>query len=225
MAEIKLVVFDMAGTTVDENNVVYKTLQTAITEKVHDVSLEKVLELGAGKEKKQAIIDILREIAPETPVALIDETYHHFIKLLDTAYSKLDVKPQNYTIEILRWLRDRNIRTALNTGYSRPVAENLIVKLGWIEGVDFDLLVTASDVSKARPEPDMIFLAKQKLGIEADNQIVKVGDSIIDIEEGKNANCGLTIGITSGAHSLEQLLTAKPDFVIDGLEVLKEILK
>jgi phosphonatase-like hydrolase len=225
MAEIKLVVFDMAGTTVDENNVVYKTLQTAITEKVHDVSLEKVLELGAGKEKKQAIIDILREIAPETPAALIDETYHHFVKLLDAAYSKLDVKPQNYTIEILRWLRDRNIRTALNTGYSRPVAENLIVKLGWIEGVDFDLLVTASDVSKARPEPDMIVLAKQKLGIEADNQIVKVGDSIIDIEEGKNANCGLTIGITSGAHSLEQLLTAKPDFVIDGLEVLKEILK
>ena len=46
---IKMVVFDMAGTTVNENNVVYKTLQKAINEAGYNFTLEKVLAEGAGK--------------------------------------------------------------------------------------------------------------------------------------------------------------------------------
>jgi phosphonatase-like hydrolase len=224
MAKIKLVVFDMAGTVVDENNVVYKTLQKAISEKVVEVSLEWVLALGAGKEKKQAITDILAEFAPGADEVKVEEAYQHFAKLLDDAYSDLDVKPQPGTLEIFEWLSEKGIKSALNTGYSRAVAEGLISKLGWQQGKDFDLLVTASEVSKARPAPDMIFLAKEKLGIASDNQIAKIGDSIIDIEEGKNANCGLTIGITTGAHTRSQLLTANPDHIINNLEELKSLI-
>ena len=48
---IKLVVFDMAGTTVDEDNVVYKTVRDAINAAGYEFSLEQVLTHGAGKEK------------------------------------------------------------------------------------------------------------------------------------------------------------------------------
>ena len=37
---IKLVVFDMAGTTVDEDNVVYKTVRTAINFAGYDFTQE-----------------------------------------------------------------------------------------------------------------------------------------------------------------------------------------
>ncbi|MBS1527010.1 MAG: HAD family hydrolase, partial [Bacteroidetes bacterium] len=57
---IKMVVFDMAGTTVDENNVVYKTVQQAINQAGFNVTLDEVLAQGAGKEKLQAIKDVLR---------------------------------------------------------------------------------------------------------------------------------------------------------------------
>ena len=53
--------------------------------------------------------------------------------------------------------------------------------------------------------------------------VAKVGDSIIDIEEGKNAGCALSIGITTGAHSFEQLQTAMPNFIIDNLLQLKDL--
>ena len=56
---IRMVVFDMAGTTVDEDNVVYKTLQSEINKAGFSFSLEQVLAEGAGKEKRQAIKDIL----------------------------------------------------------------------------------------------------------------------------------------------------------------------
>jgi beta-phosphoglucomutase-like phosphatase (HAD superfamily) len=56
---IKLVVFDMAGTTVDEQNVVYKTVHAVINDAGYEFSLDQVLEHGAGKEKKTAINDVL----------------------------------------------------------------------------------------------------------------------------------------------------------------------
>ncbi len=49
-----MVVFDMAGTTVNEDNIVYKTLRAAINHAGFEFSLDQVLAQGAGKEKKQA---------------------------------------------------------------------------------------------------------------------------------------------------------------------------
>ena len=46
---IKLVVFDMAGTTVNENNLVYHTLLLTIIQHGFEFTLEDVLEYGAGK--------------------------------------------------------------------------------------------------------------------------------------------------------------------------------
>ena len=45
---IKLVVFDMAGTTVDEDNVVYKTVREAINSKGYSFSQDEVQAVGAG---------------------------------------------------------------------------------------------------------------------------------------------------------------------------------
>ena len=52
---IQCVVFDMAGTTVNEDNIVYKTLQKSLNLHGVAVDLNHVLLHGAGKEKFQAI--------------------------------------------------------------------------------------------------------------------------------------------------------------------------
>lgn len=59
--QIELVVFDMAGTTVDEGNVVYKTVRKVINDEGYSVTLAEVLKYAAGKEKHQAITDVLKE--------------------------------------------------------------------------------------------------------------------------------------------------------------------
>jgi phosphoglycolate phosphatase-like HAD superfamily hydrolase len=100
----------------------------------------------------------------------------------------------------------------------------LIKKLSWTKGIEFDGLVTASDVQNNRPEPDMIRLALNEFGIEDPAEVVKVGDSAIDIEEGQNAHCGLNIGITTGAHTFDQLKSALPDYIIEDLIELLPLL-
>ncbi|MEO6315521.1 MAG: HAD family hydrolase [Chitinophagaceae bacterium] len=214
---IKMVVFDMAGTTVNENNVVYKTLQQAINEHGYDFTLEQVLLEGAGKEKLQAIKSILHVFAGTADNAVAGEIYNRFIVLLEAAYATLQIMPQLHAADLFHALKQRNILVVLNTGYNVATAGSLIKKLGWTKGKEYDALVTATDVEKNRPHPDMILLAMKQFNISNPAEVAKVGDSIIDIEEGKNAGCSITVGITTGAHRFEQLQTAGPDYIIHDL--------
>ncbi len=212
-----MVVFDMAGTTVNENNLVYKTLQKAINEAGYNFSLNKVLAQGAGKEKKQAIRAILDVYAGVQDEQLVNKIYGSFITQLNDAYAREEILPQHNVLNLFAALKEKEILAVLNTGYDRATAQSIIDKLGWAEGVEFDGLITASDVNRNRPNPDMIVFAMERFNITSGATVVKVGDSIIDIEEGKNAGCGLSIGITTGAHTLEQLQSANPDKVINDL--------
>jgi len=225
--EIKMVVFDMAGTTVDEDNIVYKTLQKAINEAGFDFSLEQVLAEGAGKEKKQAIRSILARYENIENEGLVDSIYESFRQQLDQAYEREEIVPQKNAEELFRALKERNILVVLNTGCDRITAQSIIDKLRWKEDEQIDALVTASDVPENRPYPDMIHFAMKRFNITDGSQVAKIGDSTIDIKEGQNAGCGLNIGITTGAHTVEQLETANPDKIIgdliDVLSLLDEV--
>lgn len=215
-SNIKMVVFDMAGTTVDEDNIVYKTVQQAINEAGFNFSLEQVLAEGAGKEKLQAIKSVLKTYANNTDEDLAKRIYDRFSPLLEAAYTNATLQPQSNALKLFSTLKQRGIITVLNTGYQRSVAQSIIDKLGWKLGLEYDELVTATDVSGSRPAPDMILFASKKYGVQP-TQIIKVGDSIIDIEEGKNAGCAYSVGITTGAHTTEQLQSAQPDYIIHNL--------
>lgn len=223
MHNIQLVVFDMAGTIVNEDNVVYKTLRKAINEKGFDLSLDFVLEHGAGKEKHQAIKDILAQVDGDGIDS--EPIFENFKILLAEAYDSLTVTSFEGVEPLLKELRTKKIKIALNTGYTISIAEHLLEKMGWIKGSHYDALVTADDVLFGRPNPDMIFEAMELLNVFEPEKVLKAGDSIIDIEEGKNANCGITVGVTTGAHTRTQLESAKPTYVLDSLQELIEKLE
>ncbi|MFA6945054.1 MAG: phosphonatase-like hydrolase [Pedobacter sp.] len=222
--KINMVVFDMAGTTVDEDNVVYKTLHEAIVKHSISITLDQVLEHGAGKEKLQAIMDILTQTNHPLNSDLVNQIYDYFILNLAQNYKNLAIKALPNVEKVFKKLKERNIKVVLNTGYNRETAESLIKKLGWEKSVDYDLLVTATDVKQNRPHPDMIFLAMKELGISDADQVIKVGDSVIDIMEGKNAKCHLSIGITTGAQTKAQLFSANPDYIIDNIYKVIELI-
>ncbi|TVZ25856.1 phosphonatase-like hydrolase [Gillisia sp. Hel_I_86] len=225
MNKFKMGVFDMAGTTVDEKNLVYKTLEEAISEYGYQVNLSFVLVHGAGKEKHQAIKDILKALNIKANLDReTDKIYEKFKHKLDMVYRHIEVRPFDGALEVFRSLRKDGVKIVLNTGYDRETAEYLLSGLNWQIGVDFDLLVTADEVKNGRPAPDMILLAMKEFVIDDAGMVFKIGDSSVDIEEGKNAGCGLTFGITTGAQNKDQLKQALPDYIIQTLKELPKIL-
>ncbi|HAE69956.1 MAG TPA: HAD family hydrolase [Sphingobacterium sp.] len=223
---IKMIVFDMAGTTVNENNIVYKTFRNAInTVGGYELTLTEVLAHGAGKEKLQAIKTVLKNSLNLVDDELAQRMFTLFLGELEHAYEVEEIYPNTNAEELFAILKDRDILLVLNTGYDRKTAESLLEKLNWKVGKDVDALITASDVPRNRPYPDMIELAMQKFEIADPGVVLKIGDSIIDIQEGQQAGCGLSIGITTGAHNVAQLKSANPDYVIDDLLEIVPILE
>lgn len=219
---IKLVIFDMAGTAVDEKNIVYKTIFSSLLTHGYQVDSSEVLKHCAGKEKWIAIKNVMDAKGYQTSDDIVDAVYETFIKRLNIAYETGDISLFKGMNNLLNELKDRDVRVAFNTGYSKVMAELVLRKTGTKVGEDIDLLITSDDVDNGRPAPDMILKACKNLNIDP-NQTLKIGDSIIDIKEGKAAAVALTVGITTGAHNASQLLTAEPDHVIDDIETLLDI--
>lgn len=224
MNTIELVVFDMAGTVVNEDNVVYKSLLKAINQHGHNLDLDFVLEHGAGKEKFQAIKDILSLLGDGLDLTEAKAIFGDFKILLDQAYQDLEVRTFPGVEMLLEKLRAAGIKTALNTGYDTATATLLVKKMGWKHGVHYDALITADDVQRGRPHPDMIWEAMKATGVTQAEKVLKAGDSAIDIEEGKNAGCGITVGVTSGAQTEAQLREAGPTYILGSVAELDKIL-
>lgn len=220
-----MVVFDMAGTAIDENNMVYKCIQKALNTHHIPATLEQVLDVGAGKEKLQAIKDVyaevMRDIVAEETARSIYDT---FSQLLHDAYEIIDMKLYDGLRSTLFYLYKRDIKVVFNTGYTKDVATKILKKVDCIVGRDIDLLVTADMVENGRPAPDMINYALSNFQIKP-WECIKVGDSAIDILEGKSAKAKYSIGITTGAQTYDQLNTENPDFIIHNLREIIPIIE
>ena len=84
---IKMIVFDMAGTTIDEDNLVYKTVQKSLNRYGCPATLPSVLRHAAGKEKREAIRDTYIEEMENPPDdKFLDSMHQYFRGQLDSAY-------------------------------------------------------------------------------------------------------------------------------------------
>lgn len=218
---IKMVVLDMAGTTINEDNIVYKTLHKAVEAQGIKVDLSTVLKICAGKEKHKAIIDLLKNLEIENVDSNV--VFENFKTNLNDAYDFFEIKPIDGVEAFFTELKSKGVKVVLNTGYDSKTANKLISKLNWSVGNQIDALITADDVVSGRPSAEMIHLAMEIFSINNPKNVLKAGDSVIDIEEGKNANCGLTIGVLSGAQNKEELAKANPNYIFQNVTQIIEL--
>ena len=71
----------------------------------------------------------------------------------------------------------------------------------------------------------MIQKMMRAAGIDDARQVIKIGDTEVDINEGKNAGCLYSIAVTTGAFKREELIPYNPDFIMDDLNELVTILE
>ncbi|RXK59353.1 HAD family hydrolase [Lacibacter luteus] len=223
MSNYSLVVFDMAGTTVydkgDVADAFIRSLQQFGIE-VPEPEVNKVM----GWRKKDAIVLLLSKYHPEKEKindVLVDQIHDVFIDNMVTFYERdEELKPMQDAEELFAWLKKKNIKVALNTGFTRRIADVILQKLGWNDEQLVDFVIASDEVTDGRPYPFMIEQLMQHAGVVNAADVVKVGDTEVDVLEGRNANCGLVVSVTTGAYTKEQLQNYKPDHIIDSLNEL-----
>src|SRR5262249_27553234 len=82
----------------------------------------------------------------------------------------------------------------------------------------FDAAFGPEDAGKPKPDPAMLRIAMQKLGVSA-AETLYIGDMPVDVETARNA--GVTAWVaTTGSSDLESLRRARPDRILSGMAEL-----
>lgn len=216
----KLVVFDMAGTTVqDGEGLVANCLVEALAGEGTTVTLARA-NAFMGIPKPIAIRELLGEKATDALVATI---HADFVQRMISFYeTDPAVKPIEGTEETFAGLRSAGVLVALDTGFSRDIADTIINRLGWQTKIDGS--ITSDEVAQGRPHPDLIFALMKQFDISNAVDVAKVGDTPSDLNEGNSAGCGWVIGVTEGSHTREQLLPCPHTHLIPTVAALPELL-
>ena len=230
---IELVVFDMAGTTVDDSVGTLPLVTVAMREafKNHGINItpEQVNQFR-GMEKKEAIKNLLFETrGSESDSSGIDESenttlesiFKDFKLTLRSHLTHID-KEIPGTTETFQLLRSRGIKLAVGSGFPHDVVIALVEKLGWKDIIDF--ASSAENEGHGRPHPSLIHSAMRHCCVTDSKKVLKVGDTVIDVEEGKNAGCK-TAAVLTGTQSEARLKESEPDFIIKNITELPELIQ
>ena len=214
---MKLVVFDMAGTTVDDRidgvPLVLRSYDDAFRSRGVEIPMA-VLNEQRGRDKRT----VIRELGGEDA----EEIYSRFnAALLANADRVREVRGAS---EAFRFLRCHGVRVALNTGFPREVAEGIIDHLGWEREGLIDAWSCSEDVGRSRPDPAMIHALMGSLGVGDPATVMKVDDTATGIEEGLSAGV-FTLGVLTGTQTKERLLQARPHAIIESVRRLPDYLK
>jgi len=222
---IELVVFDMAGTTVSEGGAVYQCLRDTLEANGLEVSADALQEVK-GMDKYEALrILIERSAMREQLLPGLDAIHEDFVdRMIEFYRADPAVGEAPGAGEAFRLLHRAGVMVALNTGFSRDIAQTLIDRLNWERGGLIDASVTSDEVDRGRPHPDMIRRLMSKLGVTDPRRVAKVGDTPADLLEGKNAGCGLIVGVTQGSCAREQLERFPHDYLIGSVAELPALL-
>jgi phosphonoacetaldehyde hydrolase len=204
MQGVQLVVFDWAGTTVDHG--CFAPVAAFIGAFAQHRVKVSVAEARApmGLHKKDHIRTILQMPAVtqrwrearqrDWQEPDVDALYAAFVPLqMEVIDNHSRLVPG--LLDCVAELRRLGIKIGATTGYFQEAA-NRVYAAARAQGYEADICLCAGDAPVGRPAPWMIFRIMERLGIYPPSAVVKVGDTVPDIAEGRNAGAW-SVGVTA----------------------------
>ena len=207
--QIQMVVFDWAGTTVDYGSsapsVVFDRVFTAAG--IHLTRDE--INRPMGLEKKAHIRQLLSGEAGGTQWRQVygrdwneqdvNDLYEKFEATLHTVVAEYST-PLPGVVETVARLRGVGLKIGSTTGYNSAMMAE-VLPVAKAAGYAADCVITPDVTGVGRPAPFMVFECMRQLNVYPPRCVVKVGDTVVDMQEGKNAGA-FAIGILTGSNLL-----------------------
>ena len=122
--------------------------------------------------------------------------------------------------EVLRAIAALGVPMAIVTSKRVGPAEMNLRHVGLIH--HFPTIVGSDQVLRYKPEPDTVLIAAERMGINDLSCALVVGDATFDIHMGRAAGAK-TCAATWGAHDRAELLSTRPDHVVESPAELLEL--
>lgn len=215
LSGIRLVIYDLDGTLIDSTEAIVDTFNTVLAAEGVASPPRGVIESLIG----EPMPEILKKLLPPERCGEVQRFWDAYIPV----YAKISLEKTRVlpgAAETLRAFRARSLLQSIATQKKCAVATRVLGELGLLG--DIDLVCGIDDVAHPKPAPDIVELILRRLGVDR-SEAVMVDDTTVGLSAGKNAGVH-TVGVTTGTHSREKLLTIQPDYVIDGLAELPRII-
>ena len=214
-----MLICDMAGTTIQEKGIVYNSLFKTIKLIKPDL-LRSDISKFSGYNKNEVIKYFVNQQRMDSPQVVINNLSSEFNYFLKKEYQN------NESVQLIdpklpiffNVLRDAGIKICLNTGYNKEIQNLLIENLGLLDCIDD--YISSEEVDRGRPYPFMIERLMTRNNVDDPSEVIKIGDTVADIREGKNYGCK-TVGVLSGADSKALLQYENPDYIINNIMSLR----
>jgi phosphonatase-like hydrolase len=221
---IRLVVFDLAGTTVVDRDAVALCIQEALNRAGLALDLPPIIPV-MGLPKPEALRLLIVQDGRPDLIPSLNAIHSDFVARMSRFYREdPSIRAVEGVPELFERLHAAGIKVAVNTGFSRDIVDVLLDRLGWVRDGLIDASATSDEVPRGRPHPDMIVRIMEQVGVEYPAEVAKVGDTPADLGEGTDAGCGLVIGVTWGTHTREQLAAYPHTHLVDAVEELGPLL-
>jgi phosphonatase-like hydrolase len=213
----RLVVFDLAGTTMQDDGAVAALFRATLAS-VGLESTEDEIAQVRGASKREAF----RRFAGEGVLA--ERLLDAFLSGLRQHYSNRPPREVPGAAAIFAWLHAEGTKVALNTGFETEMVKLLVDALGWGKAT-FDTIVCGDEVKAGRPSPAMIQESMRRVGLVDPATVMAVGDTVLDLQAGMAAQAGWVVGVTSGAHGYSRLLETPHTHLIASVAGIRELLR
>jgi phosphonatase-like hydrolase len=219
LENIRVVLFDFIGTTVIETqpDVIAHCFKHAFAKNGISIS-QDFIQTNRGRNKRDVVRDALNHNSSKIEV---DKVLFDFEAAVDRQLGSFQAAPDAGLI--FKTLLQKNVQLAIATGLSRDIFDKIINQVGW----DFNWFAyhaTYEEIGKGRPYPDLIIDLMSKLDIFNPQEILKVGDTVADIQEGKNAGTR-TAALLAGTQPEETLKQHNPDHLLKSLQEILNLVR
>lgn len=209
---IKVIIFDLDGTLINSINFwlsLYKKTAKKFGIKINEEKLKKRF----GERDVEILISL-------TPKEKRKDILNYFHKLKLKEGKKKDLKKFRFTKNVLKKIKEKNIKIAISTGNSREIADLILKKNNLSKYVDFSL--TNEEVKRGKPYPDMILKIIKYFKVKK-SEVLCVGDSIYDFKAARNAKIKIGL-VQTGVLDLEEIKKLKPDYIFKDIRDILNIL-
>lgn len=202
------VIFDLDGVLIDSVAAVYKSRAATLSE--YGVDLTQIKDPHGEDHKGGTIHDLLRAVKNQTDIDINVDTFAgRVIKSLLDDLRASGAKMEPGATQLLDDLLRDGVPMAIATSAFYPSAYGKLEILG-IEDY-FSAIITASDVTKHKPDPEVYLTAAEKLGV-VNSRCIVLEDSAAGVAAGKAAGMKV-IGFTK--HSTHKNNLTHADLVVD----------
>jgi pyrophosphatase PpaX len=206
------ILFDLDGTLIDSIELILGAARHAFDGFAGRAPTDEEWRAGIGRPLQT----VLREFASDDAEAA--RLFGRYRAYQLEHHDRL-IQPYDGIIETVRWLSGTGHPLALVTSKADWMAVKALVLVGLDRLIP--TVVGCDTCVNHKPHPEPVERALAQLGVSAENAIF-VGDSPHDVESGRAAGV-MTVGVTWGAFTGEEMRRSGADVVIDRVEELRDV--